>query len=101
MHPNPTDSQLAQARLSGGKSQLVKAMSKASSEDPPYSDNISVRRGIQSAKDIIKVEQETLSRLNSGVPVPVPLVGIPNPLKDWLTPPSFLPIGFNPQNGFL
>ena len=95
-----TETQIAQSRLSGAEGQLKKSLRKASSTEPPYSDDISVRRGIQAAKDIIKVEKLTLTELNSGTTLPFPLATTPEPLKTWLTPPSFFPVGFNILNGF-
>ena len=65
-----TTKELTEARISYAKGLFKQAMKKASSEDPPYSDDIAIRREIQSSKDIIKIEESTLALINSGAPVP-------------------------------
>ena len=65
-----TTEQLTEARLTNAKSLLNRAMTKASSEDPPYSDDIAIRREIQACQDIVNIEDSTLTLVKSGVPVP-------------------------------
>ena len=87
-----TTLELAQKRDQSARSLLQYALDKAAVLEPPYSEDIAIRREIQACKDLVRVESQWLSDVQNNIPKPV------GPVPGYTT--LVFGAGSNPTTGF-
>ena len=82
--------QLAERRKENANALLATALTKATALEPPYSDNIAVRREIQACKDLVRVENQSYADYIAGTILPQPVPGAPATTGTYMTAINFL-----------
>tara|TARA_R110000751_G_scaffold91174_1_gene178640 strand:- start:244 stop:528 length:285 start_codon:yes stop_codon:yes gene_type:complete len=80
-----TPLELASARKESANALLSRALTKAATLEPPYNDDLTMRREIQGYRDLVRVEDQWYNLVVGGFTLPAIIMpgiyssGIPNP----------------------
>jgi len=72
-----TPLEIASKRRESANALLSRALTKATALEPPYSEDITVRREIQACKDLVRVEDQSYADEVAGTILPQPVPGTP------------------------